>query len=78
VGGSFVEIVSGVFKIKESDFNLELTMDSVPNWDSLKHMELITQLEESYKIIFELDDIVEMRSVASIVEKLQKKGVSVE
>lgn len=74
VKGLIVEI----FKIRENEYNLGLTMDDVPNWDSLKHMELITRVESDYDIVLDLEEIVSMRSVNSIIETLKGKGVSID
>jgi acyl carrier protein len=47
--------------------------DTVANWDSLKHMNLILALEEEFAVAFSDDEVVEMLSVKSIVEILSKK-----
>ncbi|MCK4820461.1 acyl carrier protein [bacterium] len=55
--------------------NDDSSPDTVENWDSLKHMNLILSLEEEFNIIFSDEEIVEMLSVKIIVETLKKKAV---
>jgi len=51
-------------------------MSMVDGWDSLKHMELIVTIENEFGIPkLEMDEIVEMTSIAKIKEVLQGKGV---
>jgi len=47
--------------------------DTVANWDSLKHMNLILALEEEFAVAFSDDEVTEMLSLRRIVEILSKK-----
>lgn len=47
--------------------------DTVAGWDSLRHMSLITALEDEFGIEFDDDDIVNMVSYERIVLTLQAK-----
>ena len=71
-------ILAGVFGMSSSDINLELSRADIPNWDSLKQMDLVTTLERDYSIVLELMDIVAMTSVMDIVMILKSKGISLE
>lgn len=66
--------LSGVFKeilgIKE--FELSITMDEVQEWDSLKHIQLLSSIEETFKIEIPFEDVIEMISVESIINKIKK------
>jgi len=69
-------VFSNLFTIKDADFNDGLSMSMVDGWDSLKHMELIVTIENEFGIPkLEMDEIVEMTSIAKIKEVLQGKGV---
>ena len=43
---AFIEI----FSISESDLNEKLIYNSIPEWDSVGHMSLISELEEGFDI----------------------------
>ena len=53
--------------------NDDSSPETIANWDSLKHMNLILALEEKFAVAFSDDEIVSMLSVKSIVEILSKK-----
>tara|TARA_B100000315_G_scaffold105579_1_gene96815 strand:- start:131 stop:355 length:225 start_codon:yes stop_codon:yes gene_type:complete len=65
-------------KILKKLFYLEMVTDetsivNVKNWDSLKHVELITTLEESFNVKIEPIEAIEMTNVKIIKEILHNK-----
>lgn len=54
---------------------LETTMDDVDNWNSLRHMWLIMAIEEKFSISLSMDEMIEMRSVPTIVRVLDRHNV---
>lgn len=52
-----------------------LTYQSVPEWDSISHMVLISQLEEDFGISLETDDVIDISSFAKSKEILSKHGI---
>ena len=53
--------------------NDQLTMKDIENWDSLKHMDLITSIEESLKIELSMDDIISMIDIKTIRKIVKEK-----
>lgn len=53
-----------------------LAMNDVEAWDSLKHMELIASLEQTYGIELTFEEIIAMRTVTEIKRILRQRGVS--
>lgn len=53
-----------------------LEYQSIPEWDSISHMVLITELEDRFDISIETDDVIDMSSVAKAKEILSKYGVA--
>lgn len=69
-----------VFKIVSQIMNVPIDRiidDSSPqtiaNWDSLKHMNLILALEEKFAVAFSDDEIIDMLSINKIIKILSKK-----
>lgn len=50
-----------------------LTYQSVPAWDSVGHMTLIAALEDTFDIMMETDDIIELSSYEKGMEILTQK-----
>jgi len=53
----------------------DLAYQSVPEWDSMSHMILITELEANYSITIETEDLLEMTDVTNVITRLKKYGV---
>ena len=68
-----VQILAEVFQIKAELIDDNLTMQGVPKWDSLTHMDMITSLEEHLNIQFDMDEIVEMQDFSTIKKLINKK-----
>ena len=69
-------LLAEVLQIPASGVTEDLAMKDIDAWDSLKHMELIVSLEQSFGIEFTFDDIVAMRSVAEIKRVLRERGAA--
>jgi len=54
----------------------DLQYNSIPEWDSVAHMTLITELEESFDIMLDTDDIIDMSSPAKARLILAKYDVA--
>ncbi|MFZ2456927.1 MAG: 4'-phosphopantetheinyl transferase superfamily protein [Candidatus Altiarchaeia archaeon] len=65
-------IFSKVMGIPESDVNDAITYNSFEPWDSLKHLELVSELESEYKINIEMDDIIAMENYKKVREIVQR------
>ncbi len=50
----------------------ELTYNTIAEWDSTAHMILIAQIEDSFDVMLDTDDIIDMSSFAKAKEILAK------
>jgi acyl carrier protein len=66
-------VLSIVFNVDINKINNESSPDSIPNWDSLAHMNLVVALEEEFDVEFNDDEINEMLNYALIKEILNNK-----
>jgi acyl carrier protein len=58
--------------VPEQEIGDESSINTVEVWDSLKHMNLVLALEEEFGVQFSDEKIVEMLSVAQIVEAVHE------
>ncbi len=65
-------------EIDDTALNEKLIYQSVQNWDSVGHMELVSALEEAFDITMETDDIIEFNSYLKGKEILKKYDVVIE
>ena len=63
------------FDINGSNLGPDLKYESIPEWDSIGHMALIAELEDSFEISMEMDDIIDFSSYEKGIEILKKYDV---
>lgn len=68
------QVMAEVLQLPPSMINDQLAMQDVDVWDSLKHMELIVSLEETFGVQLNFEEIVTMQSVANIKQVLRDRG----
>ncbi len=62
--------------IDESRVEDSLTYQSIPEWDSVSHMILISEIESAFDISIETDDVIDMSSFAIAKEILTKYDIA--
>lgn len=65
-----LRVVGQIMEVPESSLSLDSSPDTVPEWDSLKHMNLVLALEEEFEVQFSDQQIVQMVTVSKILEAL--------
>lgn len=50
----------------------ELAYNTIPEWDSTAHMILIAELEDTFEVMLDTDDIIDMSSVLKARQILAK------
>lgn len=70
------EVIAKAFGITPNDITDELEYQSIPEWDSVSHLVLVTELENAYGITIEMEDVLTMGSVAKIKELLKKYKIT--
>ena len=71
-----LEILSQVLGVNDLDATCSQATCEI--WDSLHHLNLIVELEETFKISIEPSDFFVMKSVEDIKNLLVAKGISVD
>ena len=65
------------FDLDEKKLNDKLEYNSIKSWDSIGHMQMIAELEDTFEIEFEMDDIINFSSYKKGMEILAKYGIEV-
>jgi hypothetical protein len=52
-----------------------LTYESIPQWDSVAHMALVTELEAEFDVMLDTDEILALNSPAQARAILERHGV---
>jgi acyl carrier protein len=67
------EIVSRVLGVPEDKITPDSSTKTTRSWDSLRHVELVLEVEEAYGVSFTPTEIFALSSVRGFCELLQKK-----
>ena len=70
---AFVE----AFSIQEESLGPDLEFESISEWDSIGHMNLIAELEDAFDISMEMDDIIDFSSYIKGIEILKKYEIKI-
>jgi acyl carrier protein len=61
-------IMAEVFEMSTQDFPDSINQNHIDNWDSLRHLNLIVELEEAFEVSYEPEEIAVMTSIEKIAE----------
>jgi acyl carrier protein len=62
-----------VFKRADLQVTPELSAAAVPEWDSLSHLVLITEVEKCFQIKFKLKELINMNNVGDMIALIEAK-----
>lgn len=69
------EVFCKVLNVQADLLNDSFTFKSVPQWDSVAHLTLISELEEAFDVFFDSEDILHYGSYENGKKILEKYGV---
>ena len=64
--------------LEENDLTItrEMTAQDIEKWDSLRHIQLISEVERAFEIKFKLREVLRMKNVGDLIDLIQvKQGV---
>ena len=64
-----------VFGVSKSELDENFTFKNIETWDSLTHLTLISELEDTFDVMFETDDILHFGGYLNGMKILAKYGV---
>lgn len=67
--GKLSKIIKEVLGVDVTD---DLSMETVPNWDSLRHIQLLAKIEQKFGVEIDFKDTLAMTSMKSILQILDK------
>ena len=71
----YKEIFIKSLSMDKNKFDDKIKYNDIPEWDSIGHMTLMSELEVEFKISMETDDIIEFSSYKKGMEILKKYKV---
>ena len=72
----YIEIFIKSFSMDKKKFNEKIKYNDIPEWDSIGHMTLMSDLEEGFNISIDTDDIIDFSSFKKGIQILKKYKVN--
>ena len=69
----FFNIVSGCLRINVENLTMDFTAEDNPEWDSISHLVLITEMEKHFKIEFSPVEVMNVKSLADLYSIIEYK-----
>jgi acyl carrier protein len=70
------QVFADLFGIDPGELNDESSQDSIPNWDSLGMVNLVSELEQAFDVQFDLLEIADFKNIGIVKSILMEKGIS--
>ncbi len=68
------EIFRDVFDDEDIVVDAETNSDTIEDWDSLEHINLVVAIEKAFGLKFSMDEVTGMKNVGEMVEIIKSRG----
>ncbi|HZF63580.1 MAG TPA: acyl carrier protein [Chitinophagaceae bacterium] len=69
-------IFQDIFQDEKLEIKETNNADDIEAWDSLTHMQLISEVEHQFQISFLLDEVLQLQNVGDLIQQIQTKLTS--
>ena len=73
ITGKLKSVFERVFDENDITITREMTAEDVPTWDSLHHIQLISEVERAFRIKFKLREVLSMKNVGDLIDLIHTK-----
>ncbi len=70
---NFLNLIATTLDIPVGNLKNESTTETIPQWTSLSHWEIVEAIENEYNIEFTMDEATEFINLGNLYEILQNK-----
>lgn len=74
----YQKIFKEIFNVDGRELNEGFIFKDISNWDSFTHLTLISELEDTFEVMFESEDILHFGGYMNGMEILKRYGVDFE
>jgi acyl carrier protein len=68
----FRECIIKALKLRSGEYRPDLKIGDVEQWDSVAHLDLMSEIEREFGVRFDLDDITTLTSLPELLSRLEK------
>lgn len=64
---NLVKLIARILRVDVEDVEMDTAIGDLPEWDSLHHLQIIAELEATYGIKFDKEDLAELEDVSDLI-----------
>ena len=68
----FRECIIRALKMRGEEYRPDLKIGDVEQWDSVAHLDLMSEIEQEFGVRFDLDEITTLTSLPELLGRLEK------
>ena len=77
ISSNLKSVFQKVFEENDIAISREMTARDIASWDSLRHIQLISEVERAFGIKFKLREVLSMKNVGDLIDLIHaKQGVA--
>ena len=73
ITGNLKSVFEKVFQENDLTITREMTAQNIEKWDSLRHIQLITEVEMAFGVKFRLREVLSMKNVGDLIDLIHAK-----
>ena len=67
-----ISIIAKILEVEPSEIELDCGIGDMPEWSSLKHLQIISELEQAFSIKLQPQDIMELEEIGDLVNLVKE------
>jgi acyl carrier protein len=68
----FRECIIKALRLPNEEFRSDLKIGDIEQWDSVAHLDLVSEIEQEFGVRFDLDEITTLISLPELLSRLEK------
>jgi acyl carrier protein len=66
-----IALIAEILEINESEISVQTAFVTIPNWDSLAHLQIIAEFEDAFKVKIPIEKMPEIKTVQDLLSFIQ-------
>lgn len=67
-----IGVIAKVLEVEPSEIELDCGIGDMPEWSPLKHLQIISELEQAFSIKLQAQDIMELEEIGDLVNLVKE------
>jgi acyl carrier protein len=74
---TLVRLMAKALRLPPAEVSDDTSQESTGNWNSVRHLLLVTQIEDSFRISLTTQEVIGLKSVVDIKRTLRTHGIKI-